>query len=99
MAYKIVLTKTFERSLKKCNKDVAQRIIRELSVLEYDRGGVIKMRYTPKHLKGLHKYRIGEWRVESGECSSGLINGQKRSRSTVLVTAVRSIDQSSMLRV
>ena len=63
MAYKIIPTKTFERSLKKCDKDVAQRLMRELSVLEYDRSGVIKMRYTPKHLKGLHKYRIGEWRV------------------------------------
>ncbi|OHA25379.1 MAG: hypothetical protein A3D52_00785 [Candidatus Taylorbacteria bacterium RIFCSPHIGHO2_02_FULL_44_36] len=63
MEYKIVPTKTFERTLKKLDRAVAKRALAKINKLRNNTGEIIRLHFTPKGLEGLYKYKIGEWRV------------------------------------
>lgn len=62
--YQIKTTPTFDKDLKKLNRQIAKRIIEKIEwVAENPEAPGSLMRYMPKELKGLRKYRIGDWRV------------------------------------
>lgn len=64
MAYKIRPLRTFDQSLEKLDKSIAVRVMRKIETLadEPQRIGG-PMGNLPEDLKGLHKVRIGDWRV------------------------------------
>ncbi|MBL7156102.1 MAG: hypothetical protein ISS87_00670 [Candidatus Pacebacteria bacterium] len=62
--YQIKTTSTFDEDIKKLDCQVAKRIIEKIEYLaEYPELLKFSIKYLPKHLKGLQKYRIGNWRV------------------------------------
>lgn len=62
--YQISTTPTFDKDIKKLDRHVAKRVIEKIEYLathpELLRS---PMRYLPKHLEDLQKYRVGDWRV------------------------------------
>lgn len=62
--YKIETAPTFDRDLKKLDRQVAKRIIEKMEWLaEHPELLPPPMKYMPKELEGLQKYRVGDWRV------------------------------------
>lgn len=62
--YKIETTLTFDKDIKKLDSQVAKRIIRKIeSLAENPKLLRYSVKYLPKDLDGLQKYRIGDWRV------------------------------------
>lgn len=62
--YKIKTTPTFDKDLKKLDFQIAKRIIEKVEWLAgYPDLLRCSMKYMPKELEGLQKYRIGDWRV------------------------------------
>jgi len=61
---KIKTTSTFDRDIKKLDRQVAKRIIEKVEVLA-NSPELLKypVKYMPNDLEGLQKYRIGDWRV------------------------------------
>ena len=62
--YKIRTTPTFERDIKKLDRSIARRIIEKIEQLD-NTPEILKhpVKYLPKDLEGLQKYRVGDWRV------------------------------------
>ena len=62
--YKIKTTPTFDNDLRKLDRQIAKRIIKKIEWLA-ENPEVLgsSMKYMPKDLKGLQKYRIGDWRI------------------------------------
>jgi mRNA-degrading endonuclease RelE of RelBE toxin-antitoxin system len=62
--YKIETTPTFEKDLKSLSKEVAVRIINKIEWLA-EHPGLLRfpLKYLPKGLQKLQKYRVGDWRV------------------------------------
>ena len=62
--YRIKTTPTFDKDIKKLDRQIAKRIIQKIEYLakapELLR---FPIKYLPKHLEGLQKYRVGDWRV------------------------------------
>jgi mRNA-degrading endonuclease RelE of RelBE toxin-antitoxin system len=64
MAYKIRPLRAFDRSFEKLDKSTAIRIMKKIETLAHEPqriGG--PMGNLPEDLKGLHKVRVGDWRV------------------------------------
>ncbi len=62
--FQVRSTPTFDADIKKLNKQIAKRVIvkiEELATKPQLLGNIIK--YLPKDLANLQKYRIGDWRV------------------------------------
>ncbi len=62
--YQIETTPTFDEDIKKLDSQVAKRIIRKVEWLAKN-PKLLKcpVKYLPKDLEGLQKYRIGDWRI------------------------------------
>ena len=64
LAYTLLTTPTFERDFKKLDADVARRIRKKTELLASHPEAVLPLlRNMPDNLKGLRKYRIGDYRV------------------------------------
>jgi len=62
--YQIKTTPTFENDLRKLDRQIAKRIIQKIEWLAGQaRISDLSVKYLPKDLEGLQKYRIGDWRV------------------------------------
>lgn len=61
--YKIFTTPTFRDGFAKLENNVSTRIKKKLKHLAKNPKLAKKLSYAPDYLKGLCKYRIGEWRV------------------------------------
>lgn len=61
--YKIETTSVFEKDFKKLDRSIAKRIIDRLGLLAKKPNLAESAKYLPKDLQGLHKYRVGDWRV------------------------------------
>lgn len=62
--YRIATTHTFEKDIKKLNHQVAKQIIEKIEYLaQHPELLRFRVKYLPKDLDGLHKYRVGDWRV------------------------------------
>ncbi len=62
--YSIRTTSVFDDDIKKLDRPIAQRIIEKVEQL--GENPVLlrhSLKYLPKDLQGLRKYRIGDWRV------------------------------------
>lgn len=62
--YQIKTTPTFDDDFKKLDRQVAKRISEKIEHLALH-PQLIKssVKYLPKHLAGLKKYRVGNWRI------------------------------------
>jgi len=62
--YRIETTPEFDEDLNRLDRTVAQRIIRKVEWLaEHHEVLCYPLRHLPEDLKGLHKYRVGDYRV------------------------------------
>lgn len=62
--YQVETTPTFDEEIKKLDPHIAERIIEKIQQLaEHPELLRHSMKYLPKDLSGLQKYRIGDWRV------------------------------------
>lgn len=62
--YSIRTTPTFDDDIKKLDRPIAQRIIEKVEQLAQNPILLrYSLKYLPKDLQGLQKYRIGDWRV------------------------------------
>ncbi len=62
--YKIRITTNFKRDLKALDRDISSRIISKIEWLAKHPEAIRHpLKHIPKDLKGLHKYRIGNYRV------------------------------------
>ena len=62
--YKIETTPTFDNDLSALSREVARRIINKLEWLSKHHELLrFPIKYLPNGLRGLQKYRIGDWRV------------------------------------
>ena len=61
--YKVVAAKSFEEDLSKLDAPVRRRIFDKIKFLAENPEFIKKVRYAPKDLQGLCKYRIGPWRI------------------------------------
>ena len=62
--YLIEITPTFEKDIKKLDRQIAKRIIQKIEYLA-NHPQLLKypIKYLPKHLHGLQKYRVGDCRI------------------------------------
>lgn len=61
--YALVSTKGFEKDLEKLDRSIASSVLDKLQPLAENPGLAQLLRYAPKDLIGIRKYRIGDWRV------------------------------------
>jgi len=62
--YQIKTTPTFDKDLKKLDRQIAKRIIKKIEFLAKNPKLLrYPIKYLPKDLEGLQKYRIGDWRI------------------------------------
>lgn len=62
--YRIKTTPTFDRDIKKLDRQIAKRIIKKIEWLaSQSKLPDLSVKYLPKNLEGLQKYRIGDWRI------------------------------------
>ncbi len=62
--YQIKTTPSFDKDIKKLNSQIAERIIEKLDFLAENPDFLNKsVKYLPKDLEGLRKYRVGNWRI------------------------------------
>jgi mRNA-degrading endonuclease RelE of RelBE toxin-antitoxin system len=62
--YRLATTPTFERAFRKLDEPIAQRVQKKLNRLTaYPRLLAEPLRKLPSSLVGLHKYRVGDYRV------------------------------------
>ncbi len=62
--YQIKITSTFDKDIKKIDRQIAKRIIKKIERLA-SRSKIpnLPVKYLPKDLEGLQKYRVGDWRI------------------------------------
>lgn len=64
MAYQLQTTPTFDRAFKRLDPAIAREVAEKLQWLCLHPEALrFPMRHLPPDLHGLHKYRIGDWRV------------------------------------
>lgn len=63
MAYEVIFAKTFANSLQKLDKELQKRILDKLDYLALNPDLIRKVKYVPRDMEGLCKYRIGSWRI------------------------------------
>ena len=62
--YQIKTTPTFDKDIKKLDRQIAKRIIKKIELLAKNPKLLrYSVKYLPKDLEGLQKYRIGDWRI------------------------------------
>ncbi len=62
--YRIVTTRQFDEDFRKLEHDSAVRVISKLERLsEHPEALRFPLKHMPRDLKGLHKYRIGDYRL------------------------------------
>lgn len=62
--YRIKTTSTFDRDIKKLDHQIAKRIIAKIELLAINPQKLTAfVKHLPKDLRGLRKYRIGDWRI------------------------------------
>ena len=62
--YRVETTPEFDQGLSSLDSAVARRVIRKVEWLaEHPEVLRFPLRHLPKGLKGLHKYRVGDYRV------------------------------------
>lgn len=62
--YQIKTTPTFDKDIKKLDRQIAKRIIEKIEYLSVHPEFLkFPVKYLPEHLEGLQKYRVGDWRV------------------------------------
>lgn len=62
--FQLKYTPTFEQDVKKLDSRTARRVINKMKWLaEHPELLRFKVRHLPKHLDGLQKYQVGDWRV------------------------------------
>jgi len=62
--YRIATTPEFDADLRKLERDIAGRIIKKLDWLSHHPEALrFPLKNPPKDLKGIQKYRIGDYRV------------------------------------
>ncbi len=62
--YQIETTSTFDKDIKKLNRQIAKRIIEKIEWLaRHPELLHSSIKHMPKDLEGLQKYRVGDWRV------------------------------------
>ena len=62
--YRLETTPDFERDLKTLERDIAQRISKKLEWLSQNPEALrFPLKHAPKDLKGIQKYRVGDYRV------------------------------------
>ena len=65
-AYAVLTTAEFEKDYRKLPPDVAARIAEKIELLAGNPGQMRHpLKYLPKPLRGLHKHRIGDYRLLS----------------------------------
>lgn len=64
MAYAVVVTAEFERDFRKLPSDVAARVADKVEELaEHPQQLRFPLKHVPPSLKGVHKYRVGDYRI------------------------------------
>ena len=62
--YQIKITSTFDKDFKKLDRQVTKRIIKKIELLAKNPELLrYPVKYLPKDLDGLQKYRVGDWRI------------------------------------
>lgn len=62
--YRIETTSDFDKDLKKLDRDISSRILKKLEWLsQHPEVLRFPLKNPPKDLKGLQKYRIGDYRI------------------------------------
>lgn len=62
--YRIETTPEFDEALGSLDRVIVQRVIRKVEWLaEHPEALRFPLRHLPEDLKGLHKYRVGDYRV------------------------------------
>lgn len=62
--YDVVYTKTFYKDIKKLDKTIAKRIIDKIIFISKQEKNPGKLlAFMPTELKGLRKYRVGDYRI------------------------------------
>ena len=62
--YQIKTTPTFDKDIRKLDRQIAKRIIKKIEWLaKQSKIPSSPIRYLPKNLGGLQKYRVGDWRI------------------------------------
>ncbi|PIU15230.1 type II toxin-antitoxin system RelE/ParE family toxin [bacterium (Candidatus Gribaldobacteria) CG08_land_8_20_14_0_20_39_15] len=62
--FKVKFTFNFEKDIKKLNRQIANRIIEKIEFLALNSEHLKNfVKYLPKDLEGLQKYRVGDWRI------------------------------------
>lgn len=61
--YAVKYTDDFERDFKKLDRTVQKRILKKIENLAYHPELIERVRHTPDALRGLCKYRVGDWRI------------------------------------
>lgn len=62
--YRIETTPEFDEDLSDLDHSVVQRVVRKIEWLaEHPEALRFPLRHLPEDLKGLHKYRVGDYRV------------------------------------
>ena len=59
--YKISPTPTFKKDLKNLDRSVVKRVAEKVEYLAKNPHLAETVAHTPNNLKGLKKYRIGDW--------------------------------------
>lgn len=62
--YRIETTRHFDDDLRRLNRRIAARIIEAIEWLaQHPEALRFPLRHVPRDLRGLHKYRVGDYRV------------------------------------
>lgn len=61
--HKLNSTATFKKDLKSLDQSVAKRVVEKIEYLAKNPHLAEAVAYLPHNLKGLKKYRVGDWRV------------------------------------
>ena len=61
--YKIVYTATFEKDIKKLDKQTIKRIFDKIFGIADNIQNIKPLRYSPRGLEKLYKLRVGDWRI------------------------------------
>ena len=64
MAYAVVVTAEFEKDFRKLPREVAARVAEKIEQLaEHPEHLRFPLKHVPESLRGLHKYRVGDYRI------------------------------------
>ena len=61
--YKLSPTPAFKKDLRSLDRPIAKRVVEKIEYLAKNPHLAEMVAYLPNNLKGLKKYRVGDWRV------------------------------------